>query len=175
MRGALLAVLLAAGCRSEGGVEFSYALYRDGNPPTPAATCSAISVSRIRFMVGQDANADQILDDDELEGRATLDCNQSDRDNNQVLTTTELGHFETADDRLPAGDYNMFAIELALLRDNTISTIPSRTFIMNGYYERWTFVGPSGGTLLTIEELAVTHIDFSAFDSGSPELRLIAR
>jgi hypothetical protein len=173
---ALTALCFACGCLpSEGGIEFSYGLFRNGSPPTAAMNCTEINVTRIRFMVGNDANRDGDLQDDELEGRAIAECNQSDRDRNEMLTGGELGSFKTASDRLPAGAYDMFAVELAHVEFDTSDTVRARYWSRTDYADRWNFWATDGSSIVTIVEGVVTRVDFSDFEGGFPELRLIVQ
>ena len=55
MKLALTALLFAAGCLpAEGGIEFNYGIFRDGSPLLPGMNCTAINVTRIRLVVGND-------------------------------------------------------------------------------------------------------------------------
>ena len=165
MRAALVVVFAVAACRSEGGVSFDYGLYREGPTVMLVPDCANVTINQVRFAMGNDANGDGLLQDDETAGRAVVDCNQRDADGNGMISTSELGHYETASDRLPAGEYDLFLV--ALVRE-VDSAVPSRVFARTSYSEAWVF--SSAGLVIT--EGAVTHIDFTSFTT-MPELRLV--
>lgn len=162
MMRALLAVPLLAGCPSEGGIAFSYGMYKDGPTPTLVTSCSDVDVLRVRFEVGSDTNSNNILDEDELEGRAVDDCNQQ---------GSQLGQYETELDRLPAGEYDLFAISFVPFVDGTIA---SRTYPGTSYADRWSFSNP-GAPAVVIEEGTLTTVAFTAYEGGTSELRMVLR
>lgn len=177
MKISLVALLLfLAGCPSEGGVTFSYALLRENQNVTFALSCAEAKVSRIRFMVGMDSNVDRLLQDDELEGRAIANCNQIDLNGDATLSPAEFGRFETPDDRLPAGDYDLFAVELAFEINGTVNTVQSRFPSASNYVDRWIFSSTTvGQPAVRIEEGKITTVGFSGYDGNLPELRLFTR
>jgi hypothetical protein len=153
-----LALALLAGCPSEGGVSFSYAMYAEGSTPTLVTSCAQVNITGVRFRMGNDANADGLLQDDvdDVAGRALEDCNQQ---------GSTLGRFETATDRLEAGTYNLITVSFAPFVD---ATSQSRYFTRNNYAETWAFEVP-----LVIEEGKITNISFASFEGGTPELRMV--
>ncbi len=168
MRAFALALIVFAGCRSEGGLSFSYALYlNDG--VTPARNCADVGVAQIRVIIGSDLDGDSDLAEDEYGGRAIDDCNQNDRDGNGVLTPDELGVFETAIDRLPAGDYDHLVIELPTDEFGDIGLrFHSQTSFASGigFYS-------TDGPLFEVREHEVTRFTFTTFTGGYEEARIV--
>ena len=161
MKRALAIAIALAGCRSEGGVEFSYTIYRNGLT-TPEASCASAGISTIRLMLGNDLDASNSLSDDELEGRAIADCNQ---------IAGGTGHFTTPSDRLPSGDYNMFAIEAAA----GFANVAYHPAMETSFTERWNYSRGDGAPIVVIQDGAMASISFESFAGGSADLHIIIR
>ncbi len=91
-------------------VQFDYVLlYNDNGIPAAANACdhTNVQVTEVRLWVGNDANENGVLDDNEGVF-ADVTCNQADADQSGILDANELGH---ATLQVPPGTYNIFAVE----------------------------------------------------------------
>jgi hypothetical protein len=133
---ALLA-LFAASCTGT-SLQFIYSVQqRDaaGIVSTPA-NCEDLGITALRFMLGNDLNQNQTLEDDEILAEETRDCNQRDDNGDGSLSEEELGLFTVVS--FEPTDYDLFAIEL---RDIEGQTPEFHTFDSAAGASRFSFGG----------------------------------
>jgi hypothetical protein len=108
--------MLVGACGGEnqafGDVTFQYSLFiQDGAGGVQAASdCEALGIEFIRLFVGDDDNADGVLDDAEVTEQISDRCIVGDANANGVFDANELGEY--GDLTFLVNDYDAFAIEL---------------------------------------------------------------
>lgn len=104
-------ILILAGCGPRGGVEFDYVLLIDDGAGgiIAADSCGAAGVDSVRFAVGNDLDANGVLDDGEELDSFEFGCNQSDANLDGNITADELGQV-LINRVIDAGTYDSFSI-----------------------------------------------------------------
>jgi hypothetical protein len=83
---------------------------------TPS-NCEDLGITAIRFMLGNDLNQNQTLEDNEILEEETRDCNQRDDNGDGGLSSEELGLFTVVS--FTPTDYELFAVELRDIEGQT--------------------------------------------------------
>lgn len=113
-----LCTLLAGSCTGT-SLQFEYSVQQldaSGQRITPTS-CEDLGLTAIRFMLGNDLNQDQILEDDEILEEETRDCNQRDDNGDGALSAEELGLFTVVS--FNPISYDLFAVELRDIEGQT--------------------------------------------------------
>jgi cysteine-rich repeat protein len=144
-----------------GDVIFEYVLLKPGvgGSIEAAVNCAELGVTSIHFMLGDDANGNSTLEDNEIIQEALVSCNQAD-DNptNGTIEANELGIFN---EFFFAGTFDLFAVEFL----NNGAFVPWQTFDVNTNFTRFSFAGG-----ITITANATTTIPFDADPLFLPQL-----
>jgi hypothetical protein len=112
MRSKLTLLALLAGSCTGTSLQFEYSVQQldaNGQRLTPSS-CEDMGLTAIRFMLGNDLNQNQTLEDDEILEEQTRDCNQRDDNADGALSAEELGLFTVVS--FNAISYELFAVEL---------------------------------------------------------------
>jgi hypothetical protein len=113
-----LFALLAGSCTGT-SLQFQYSVQQldaSGQRVTPES-CEALGLTAIRFMLGNDLNQNQTLEDDEIIEEQTRDCNQRDDNSDGALSAEELGLFTVVS--FNPVSYELFAVELRDIEGQT--------------------------------------------------------
>jgi hypothetical protein len=122
-----------------GDVSFDYALLApdpNNNNEIVAFDCDTLGVDRIRILLGDDLDANLVLDDNEVQIQADATCNQFDANNDGVTDADEIGFFGPA--TVDADFYDLFAVEVV---DAAGALVPWQTFDVNQNFTRFSFSG----------------------------------
>ena len=121
MRSKLTLIALLAGSCTGTSLQFEYSVQEldaIGQRLTPSS-CEDMGLTAIRFMLGNDLNQNQTLEDDEILEEQTRDCNQRDDNADGALSAEELGLFTVVSfNPVP---YDLFAVELRYFEGQTPS------------------------------------------------------
>ena len=139
MRNQLLTlnILFCTACTGT-SLQFKYSVQQldaAGQRLTPES-CESMGLTAIRFMLGNDLNQNQTLEDDEILSEETRDCNQRDDNADGGLSAEELGLFTVVS--FDPISYDMFAVEL---RDIEGQTPSFKTFDNTSGAARFSFGG----------------------------------
>jgi hypothetical protein len=113
----LVALRLLVGCGplapdTKGGVQFQYVLFVDDGVggPIAAVDCAAAGVAKVKYNIGNDDNANGILEAAEAITQLEKVCNQDDANNDGVLDAAEFGNFDSGFNIDP-DTYGAFSVE----------------------------------------------------------------
>jgi hypothetical protein len=104
-------LFILAGCGPRGGVDFDYVLLIDDGAGgiVAADSCDAAGVNTVRYAVGNDLDANQILDEAEELDVVEVFCDQNDNNGDGIIAEDEFGTV-LVNRVIDAGVYDSFSI-----------------------------------------------------------------
>lgn len=131
------------GCGNTGGVEFDYVLlFNDNGQVAAAANCAAVGVTDVRFAVGDDVNANQILDSEEENSILEVSCNQTDRNGDGIIAAEDFGSV-FVNRVINVGTFDAFSVSFL---DGAGNFVGWQTVDANVDADIFTFIGANGTT-----------------------------